>query len=459
MAFCQQCGSPVGDSDAFCGNCGAKLAEAQPSANAQQTLENEAGNSAEKAEEPTDAAPQAEEAEAQANEESERNDAAAALDSLAEEPSCEASENAAAGQEATAGEIGTQDEQEAANAPSQTEPPAASAPAAPVAAPMPDFNSTTAYANQQAASPQQPYTQQAPYAQQAPYTQQPYAQQPYGAPYAAAYAQLEKGPLGKAWADFVAAPKKFFTLLKLALAMFLPGANELILSGYSRHWAKDAALGRKSPMPEKLIRPGVLDSGLYSYLVSFIVGLAFVLVTLAISALFDAMRVPDFITIIILLALFVIYIPASAVMEMRAVICSRVRDGFDFKEISNELFSSNKFGKIAIAAFVPGLIALAVAIVLMLLFFALFGLTGAIASMGHYGMSPYALNYASSYALFGLGFFGIIVLIVFLFAIFFVVAAAEIVSARAIGYIFEDFQPQNWKEYQENSAHYAKDVL
>ncbi len=453
MAFCQQCGSPVGDSDAFCGNCGAKLAEAQPSANAQQTLENEAGNSAEKAEEPIDAAPQAEETNAQASEESERDDAAAALDSLAEEPSCEANENAAAGQEATAGEIGTQPEQEAASAPSQTEPLTASAPAAPVAAPMPDFNSATAYANQQAASPQQPY------AQQAPYPQQPYAQQPYGAPYVATYAQPEKGPLGKAWADFVAAPKKFFTLLKLALAMFLPGANELILSGYSRHWAKDAALGRKSPMPEKLIRPGVLDSGLYSYLVSFIVGLAFVLVTLAISALFDAMRVPDFITIIILLALFVIYIPASAVMEMRAVICSRVRDGFDFKEISNELFSSNKFGKIAIAAFVPGLIALAVAIVLMLLFFALFGLTGAIASMGHYGMSPYALNYASSYALFGLGFFGIIVLVVFLFAIFFVVAAAEIVSARAIGYILEDFQPQNWKEYQENSAHYAKDVL
>lgn len=442
MAFCQQCGSPVGDGDAFCGNCGAKLSEAAIAAEAQQPAQTEIDG---KAADDSAADPQTQdETQAPASDSSPKDG--------------ESSEIEGASDVAKQDEAGESSEQgrneDAAGAPSaeasaapQAEPAAASvAPAA-----MPDFNSATAYANQQATPPQSPYGQQSygqPYGQG---QQQPYGQQPYAAP----YAQPEKGPLGKAWADFVAAPKKFFTLLKLALAMFLPGANEIILSGYSCHWAKDAALGRKSTMPEKLIRPGVLDSGLYSYLVSFLFGLVFVVVFFIIAALFDAVHMPDAITVIVFLALLVLYAPTSAVMQMRAVICSRVRDGFNAGKVCDELFNSKKLGKIAIAVFVPAIIAGFIAILLVCLFVALFGLAGALGSMSHYGMSPYY----SLWILGGLGFFGVLVLLLFLYAIFFVFAASEIVSMRAMGYIFEEFQPQNWKEYQENSAAYAKDVI
>ena len=87
-------------------------------------------------------------------------------------------------------------------------------------------------------------------------------------------------PLSRAWSDWKASQGKWKIVAKMALFQLVPGVGGLVTSGYAISWGREAALGRSNPMDPKLIRPGVLDSGLYAYGTALICGAALFLVNL-----------------------------------------------------------------------------------------------------------------------------------------------------------------------------------
>lgn len=272
------------------------------------------------------------------------------------------------------------------------------------------------------------------------------------------HAQPQLSPLKRSWMDFKASPGKFKILLKLTGFQFVPGVGGLVLSGYSFTWAKEQALGRHMPMPGKIVRPGVLDNGLYIYGVSLIAGIAslaaWVFFGTVLSALgLGALLVP------LALVFLVCSAPFFQVMYMRTALCGRVRSGANLKRVWDLFSAPGKMGKTFTSYWVPALLSgfVCVAIGILLGVVA----TGvAVTSAPFHGYMHY-LNDAAYVAWWIisllLSFFP--VLTIGLFALNFVSAAAQIIVARAFGYWMQDFHPEEWQEYQEHSKYYMDRAL
>lgn len=272
----------------------------------------------------------------------------------------------------------------------------------------------------------------------------------------------QPGALSHAWHDFKDSPDKLAITAKLALSQFLPGAGALMLDGYVCSWGKESALDQDAPLHKKIVRPGVLDSGLYAYGAN-LVGLAlFALVCIVLSALLGAIDAPVWLIAILDIALAVVSIPFILVMGLRAAICGRVRSGLNLEEVANLLFKGGNVGRFLVAAVVPALLAalaeLVLTLVLTLLLVLLFGM-----ELGALGSLSNMLSDVASGLLFsgsvGMAVAGVALVILYGFASFFCMIAAYLVSARAFGYIIADFRPWEWPEYQENSGRYAQEAL
>lgn len=269
-------------------------------------------------------------------------------------------------------------------------------------------------------------------------------------------------PLSRAWSDWKASQGKWKIVAKMALFQLVPGVGGLVTSGYAISWGREVALGRSNPMDPKLIRPGVLDSGLYAYGTALICGSALFLVNLLVGALFDTIRLSG-LGLLITMVLSLLSLPLFAIMKMVSALCGRLRDGLNVSRAWKMLTSQGKTGKLLTAIIVPSLVVIGIGILLVIVWVFVF----AASMVGSIGSQSW--GYSSMYSYFGpfagismfLGMLPALLLmwVPLLFALFFCGVAAELVSMRALGYWVQDFQPASWPEYQQNACYQASKTL
>lgn len=277
-------------------------------------------------------------------------------------------------------------------------------------------------------------------------------------PVLSAPAPRQPSPLKRSWMDFKASPGKLPIILKLALFQFVPGVGSLVLNGYAYTWGKEEALGRHLPMPRKIVRPGVLENGLYIYGVTLIATLVSFAVALLFAIVLDSLRLDA-----LLLPLGVAYIvfvsPFCQVMYMRTAICGRVRSGANLKRVWDLFTAPGKVGKAITASWLPSIAVWLLTAVLIAVFcVAFFGLVAASAisyQVAPIDASEAVLALAALSALASL----LPIILVALFALFFISTAASIIIARAFGYWMQDFEPATWQEYLEHSKYYTDRAL
>lgn len=258
-------------------------------------------------------------------------------------------------------------------------------------------------------------------------------------------------PLKRAWMDFQASPGKLWIIFKLALFQFVPGVGNLVLNGYVYTWAREQALGRHLPLPQKIVRPGVLDNGLYIYGVSVIMTAVLFLLGILSATVFAALGL-SFVYAVLVIVLAVCAVPFFAVMDMRTALCGRVRSGLNLKRAWSLFAAPGKTGEVFAAAWVPSIVVLAASFVCYLLLFTV--VMGSSVSVA-YGMAgAYHSDAFILMQMLSLLVSFIPITLVVMFAIFFVSTAASIVSARALGYWVQDFHPEAWPEYQEHVKYY-----
>lgn len=268
------------------------------------------------------------------------------------------------------------------------------------------------------------------------------------------------GALKSAWMDFKRSPGKLPIILKLALFQFVPGVGGLVQSGYAYAWGREQALGRHRPMPTKIIRPGVLDTGLYVYGVSLIAMVATCAAILILGDIFESLGL-SFVYFLLLLAFAVAVVPFLQVMFLRTAIAGRVRSGVNLKKAWSLFAAPGKTGGAFAASWAPSLIATAIVVLIWIAFFLVIASIGTVSAPmmylgAHAGGAALSLleAYMVSTVLLMLPLVALA-----LFATFFTFTAASIVTARAIGYWARDFHPDEWEEYRENARHYMDQAI
>lgn len=419
MAFCYNCGSPLGDADKFCASCGAAVIGQQPAGDDRAAAAPETGQPDAGGAQPVDAQPEA------AREETAFSAEAPVVPEPPQDPVTPAAGEASVPPVTLA----------AGETPAQPVPPAGPADVPP--------------------TPQQPpqsftYQQSVPQPpQDFSYQQVPQGSIPAGQTMVTPPIVPAGGasPLSRAWSDFKASPGKVKIILKLATFQFVPGVGGLVLSGYAYTWAKEQAFGKHDPMPQKIIRPGVLDSGLYAYGTSLILSVATFVAFLILGALLGAVRLGG-LMFPIWLAYIIVAGPFFSAMYLRSAICGKVRAGLNFGR-ARELFSTpGKVGPALAAYWGPAAAGLGLGIVVASVLLIVFGLMmgGAFISL------LTVVLMAAMGAILPL-------IVVLLFALFFIGTAVTMVTARAFGYWMQDFNPRDWPEYQENARYYQESVL
>ena len=276
-------------------------------------------------------------------------------------------------------------------------------------------------------------------------------------------------PLSKAWADFSASPDKFKIVLKLALLQLVPGAGSLIISGYSFSWGKEAALGRQGYMPHKIIRPGMLDTGLYVYGITLICAIVVGIISAILGWMFGLMGFGmSLLWWFLSLVISIFLTPFLSLLYMRVAVVGKLRAGSKVSHVWQMYKSTGKMGSLLALYWGPSILATIIngiitAIVIGVVIAAIVG--GAIdafwnvsTSLNNYGygygmsVNPGAII-ASTVMNIVLSILPILILIAaFSFVTFFVSATAQIVWTRALGYWLQDFRPDTWPEYQESLA-------
>lgn len=386
MSSCKMCGAPLREGAAFCGRCGTPVAAAP-------------------AEAPVPAP--------------------AAAPAPAPQPPAPAVQPASA-------PVEQQAPVQAAPAPTPVQQPA------PAPAPQPQVQMPAAAPAQAVPDPAaMPASQPAP---ASPYPGYPYP--PTVQPPAA------KGPASKAWDDFKRSAHKGSIILKLALFQFIPFLGSMVLNGYMYTWAKEQALGKSNPMPGKIVRPGVLDSGLYVFGVNSILMVLLALVCFVAESVFGAINLLV-LGLILSLALQVFAVPFITLLNLRTAICGRVRSGLKFSHAWGMFTSPKKMGSLLGAYWIPALLGALVVVLAYIIFAAI------VAALGLAALSSLedVLSGHASLALIG-SIIGSVfpLLIIFLFAVFYIATAMNLVISRAFGYWIEDFRPAEWPEYQANLA-------
>lgn len=181
----------------------------------------------------------------------------------------------------------------------------------------------------------------------------------YGVPpMAASQAWSAQTPLSMAWEDWKTSPGKWGIVLKMALFQLLPGVGSLVFDGNSLSWGRECALGRRELMNQKLVRPGILDTGLYVYGVGVVVALVVGAVMLLLASVVVALGIPLSWFVFLSFLAGLVCSPLVAVMRMVAAICGRMRDGLSVSRAWQMLKTPGKTGKLFAAVWVPSAISL-----------------------------------------------------------------------------------------------------
>lgn len=429
MAYCIACGKQISDAAKFCPYCGGRQPVPAPVP----------APAPEPASEPAPA-PEPEPMPAPATEPAPEP---APASEPSPEPAAEPAPSPAA-EPATASEPASAPEPVRAPAPTPSPAPAPAPQPAPAPAPQPAPSPDAAPAFAAPAPAQQAFQQPAPQQFQQP----------------APIAVVAPTPLSRAWADWKASEGKWKIVAKMALFHLVPGVGGLVTSGYAVSWGREAALGRTSPMDPKLIRPGVLDSGLYAYGTSLICAAALFLVNMLVGALFGAIRLSA-LGFLATTALLILSLPLFSIMQMVSALCGRLRDGLNVSRAWKMLTSQGKAGKLLTAIIVPSLIVFGIGLLLVIVWTTVFvaGVAGsALSNSWAYSSMYYDYFYWVS-ELLNIVMMMVLMWVPLLFALFFCAVAANLVSMRALGYWMQDFQPASWPEYQQNAAYQASKTI
>lgn len=209
-------------------------------------------------------------------------------------------------------------------------------------------------------------------------------------------------------------------------------------------------------MPRKLVRPGVLDSGLYVYGTSLILEAALLLAAVILTSLTNAIHL-GWLGILLALALAFFARPFILVASMRTALCGRVRSGLALDEVWRMFSSKGRFGSLLVATWVPALALMLASSLISLLFVLLMG--ASLAAVGGASLDSIAgaFSYDASYgtvmavsAVMGVFSAFVPLSVIAAFCTFFASVAASAVSVRAAGYWIRDFQPASWPDYQES---------
>ena len=247
-------------------------------------------------------------------------------------------------------------------------------------------------------------------------------------------------PLKQAWLDLWRSPAKLKTSLKLALAQFLPGAGLLMLDGAVYSWAKECALGRVRGLPEKIVRPGVLDDGLCAYGATLVGDAVLALACAVICLVLDAVKVPFAVSVILMVALAVVAAPLIQAMGLRAAVCGSVRCGLRVGEAARLVFRGGRPAKFLGAASVPLLAMALIDVALALLMLLVLGLIVGLSMKFMMAISVFTLLSLT----FNAGLPAVLVMAAFMFVMFFCQVVASLVAARACAYLSAEFDPQSW---------------
>ena len=298
-----------------------------------------------------------------------------------------------------------------------------------------------------------------------------YAEPTYASPTPAAPAPVSalaskpgRGAFGRAWDDWKASPNKWLIAAKLAAAGLIPFVGSLISDGYAYTWGKERALGKSDPMAKKIVRPGVMDTGLYVFLTSIGTTVVSLLINLLIYELFSERSyygVKSMTTLgsLVLLAVTVFLSPLFSIMLMRAGVCGRVRSGFRLGEAWKIYTGNGRFGKFLAAYWLPGVIQILIDLLLVVVFVFLVALFGGVAASGLGASSRYYSEATAIMAVLSVLLGMLPLVVIFFFAFFFVGVMIKMITARAYGYLFEELDPASWDEYRANSGRYSEQAV
>lgn len=274
--------------------------------------------------------------------------------------------------------------------------------------------------------------------------------------YYQAPAAPQKGPLSKAWEDFKGSPSKFMITLKLALFQFLPGVGSLALNGYALTWGKEQALGKSNPMPTKIVRPGVFDSGLYVYGASLIIGFCVIVLSMILSAILGLAHL-GWLASLLFFVFNIFFAPFVNIAYFRSALCGKVRAGLNLKAAWDLFSAKGKMGKFMGAYWAVNILVMLILFLVFMIFISIamgVGVMSAssLSSLGYMSSSSLYYSYAPTMVLSSLIsiMFALLPLVLILgFACFFVATMGYIITIRAFGYCLEDTNPAEWPEYQE----------
>lgn len=273
-----------------------------------------------------------------------------------------------------------------------------------------------------------------------------------------------RGAFGRAWDDWKASPNKWLIAAKLAAADLIPFVGSLISDGYAYTWGKERALGKSDPMAKKIVRPGVMDTGLYVFLASIGTTVVSLLINLLIYELFSERSyygIKSMTTFgsLLLLAVTVFFSPLFSIMLMRAGICGRVRSGFKLSEAWKIYTGNGRLGKFMAAYWLPGIIQVLIDVLLVAVFVFLVALFGGVAASGLGVSSRYYSQATAIMAVLSVLLGMLPLVVIFFFVLFFVGVMIKMITARAYGYLFEELDPASWDEYRENSGRYSEQAV
>ena len=267
----------------------------------------------------------------------------------------------------------------------------------------------------------QPASQQ-PWQQAYQQPAQQYYQQPQANPYADAQygwqqtsPAVTKGPLERAWEDYMGNVQKVKQTVLLALIGCVPVLG-FTVSGYNLKWAEQAARQQGSEMPAKIIDGSNFKFGFFQVLIALVIGL--------VAGLIACVPVLGWVA-----SLFIV--PFVFLASVRMYLYGDLAAGFAVSDLWEKF--KNDVGGTMFLAWVPSLIGGAIVSLVFFVAMMLGGVSamGIIAAVEDHHMALGA----------GAGMFGLLVLIVMIVVCALIGTVINLVTIRAFGYWAIDHAP------------------
>ncbi|MBY4796966.1 hypothetical protein K6V98_01105 [Collinsella sp. AGMB00827] len=205
-------------------------------------------------------------------------------------------------------------------------------------------------------------------------------------------------------------------------------------------------------MNSKIVRPGVLDAGLYGFITTLIYKIALFSVSVLLLLLLVPSKLSSLAALLIL-GLSLVSIPLIALCQMTSALTGGVRDGLNISRAWTLLTSSNKTGHLLTATCVPAIIVFTLTLLAGFIWFMIAAamMTASVASQANslsmmgqsmlfYGMFGIDVSVIIS-SIIGTLFSMVLLWLPLVFGFFYLHTAALLISLRAVGYWMHDVKP------------------